>query len=69
MLGAGAFNLDGETINEVEEKALKEGYPISKRKGFKKVFVEVKSSRHFLASVEPSLVLKILDDLLCLVWT
>ncbi|RXH95178.1 hypothetical protein DVH24_024862 [Malus domestica] len=36
MIGAGAFNLDGATINEVEAKALKEGLKYAKRKGFKK---------------------------------
>ncbi|KAM1386262.1 hypothetical protein ACFX15_031960 [Malus domestica] len=36
VLGAGAFNLDGATINEVEEKALKEGHPISGGKGLKR---------------------------------
>lgn len=41
MIGAGAFNLDGATINEAEAKAFKEGLKYAKRKGFKKSWWKV----------------------------
>ncbi|XP_068304275.1 uncharacterized protein [Pyrus communis] len=39
VIGVGDFNLNGATINEVEARALKEGFTYIKRKGFNKVLI------------------------------
>nr|XP_028962208.1 uncharacterized protein LOC114826287 [Malus domestica] len=56
VIGVGAFNLNGATINEAEARALKEGLAYIKRKGFTKIIIEGDSKliiEAFQGTVEP----------------